>query len=280
MFGSCGETSTGAIHWARRPSSAGRMRVSRRAAAGRRPRRRRRRGAATPTPAAGGRRNAQVGAREVPVEPVRIDDVRVLRIDRLVRAFAAGRALPVDRRNPVAPCAEIDAAAAAADVLDRAVGPRRACSDRARRCRTARRRPTTANFQVWPRIVGRVEAAVVRVVDDLRVRRDRSTGRDDRRGSVREFAKSRTVLPPSRRDVQPEAHRVDRVLVARIDADLPEHPAVGAGVAGHELVRLAHLAPRRALVVGAVDLGRLDARLVDRPAVGVALAFLRRPPGS
>ena len=91
-------------------------------------------------------------------------------------------------------------------------------------------------------------------------------------------AQHRERLAAVVRDVQAEAQRVDRVLVGRIDADLPEHPAVGAGVLGHEVVVLADLAPRPALVVGAIDLGGPDAALQDRPAVRVTLAVAGRTP--
>src|SRR6202008_2434566 len=68
----------------------------------------------------------------------------------------------------------------------------------------------------------------------------------------------------------------DRVRIARVDADLAEHPAVGAGVAAHVLVAVAHLAPTPALVVRAVDLRRFDAGFPDRPPVGVAFSLARR----
>ena len=81
------------------------------------------------------------------------------------------------------------------------------------------------------------------------------------------------------RDVEAEAHRVHRVGIVGVHADLPEHPPVGARMALHELLLLgglaAHLRPRLAPVVGPVHGGTLD-EAAGRQAVGIVALLLGR----
>ena len=76
--------------------------------------------------------------------------------------------------------------------------------------------------------------------------------------------------------VEREREEIHDVLVGRVHAHLGEHPPVGGGGALHVGARLAHLAPGRAAVVAAVDLGAAD-RPRPLPAVRVQLARLRLP---
>src|SRR4026208_116187 len=78
------------------------------------------------------------------------------------------------------------------------------------------------------------------------------------------------------RYVQPKAERVYRLVVLRIDANLSEDPPIRAGGSRHECIRVRHLAPGRALVVGAINLCGSDASLENRALVRVAFAGARR----
>ena len=92
------------------------------------------------------------------------------------------------------------------------------------------------------------------------------------------------VLPPSRRSAERHAEDVDRLRVRWIDADLPEHPAVRAGlpvvqVVRHGLVLPARLPPGLAGVVGPIHVRALDEALIrgHRAAVRIPLARFRFP---
>ena len=122
------------------------------------------------------------------------------------------------------------------------------------------------SFHVAPRSYEHREALVVHVDQVARV-----VGVDPQAVVIA----ARRLQPLERlaavvRHAQAEAHRVDGVRVARVDADLPEHPAVRVRVALHERLLLrreaAHLRPRRALVVRAVD-----GRALDEPRRGQAV---------
>ena len=209
--------------------------------------------ARAPRPAAA----ATILAREVAVEAVRVDDVGVA-ADRWPDASLRRLAHSTTRRRESRsrPFAQIDRAAPAAVVLNRSVRPGRRAVVERRRCRTATRRPPRRTSRSCRR------RATGRSRRRWRCRAspgspDRSRARDGRRACRAAIGER---LAGVARHVQAEAQRVDRVLVGRIDADLTEHPAVGARVADHEVVRsAADLAPRLALVVGAIDLGGLDA---------------------
>src|SRR5262245_56435626 len=77
------------------------------------------------------------------------------------------------------------------------------------------------------------------------------------------------------RNIQRKAKRVNRLVILRVDADLTEHPAIGAGVGRHERIRLGHLAPVRSAIVAAIDFGTANTGFHDRTLVGIALAFTR-----
>ena len=79
------------------------------------------------------------------------------------------------------------------------------------------------------------------------------------------------------RHVQRQAHHVDGVLVVRVDANLSEHPAVGGGERTHVAIRLAHLSPRLALVVRAIDFGTANTP-APLATVGVSAAATRPTP--
>ena len=200
---------------------------------------------------AGGRNHV---AREVAVEPVRVDDGRVRRIDREVGPLAAGHRLPGERLQVVAAVAEVKGHAVAARVLNRPVGVERRIVVHLdvvelRQVDLRERAPVRAA------VLGHPEAAVVAVVDDLRI------VRIDPEPVVvavrRVHAGERRAAVVRHVDAQPEG--VDRVRILRIDADLREHPAVGVRLPHHELRGLrreaAHLLPVRAAVVRAVHLG-------------------------
>ena len=221
-----------------------------------------------------GRRRRDVRAGEVPVEPVRIDDVGIGGVDGVMRALATGSVDEFDRGDPVAARAQIDPAAPAAIVLDRSVGPRR----RARVERHVVELHASRRARVVPglaRIVRKIEAAVVRAVKRRRLR-----GIDPEAVVVAVRAAERGKrLAGVARDVEADAEGVDGVLVDGIDANLAEHPAVGGRVFAHVLVGGADFPPRLAAVVAAIDFRSPDPRFHDRAAVRVALAFLRGPAG-
>ena len=198
----------GAIHCARSSASAtcGRIGVLRRRPSAPRPRPRPSRRAG-----AGARLAATIVAREVSVEPVRVDDVRVRRIDRVMRSFAARRVDPLDGRDPVAALRSDRPCRAGCRCPGSIRRPRPACSCRASRCRTA---TPPADDGELPGLAGvrrRVEAAVVRVVEHRRVRRI-----DPEPVMIAvHAAQRRERLAGVVRDVEAEAERVDGVLVRR-----------------------------------------------------------------
>ena len=202
---------------------------------------------------------------------MRVHDVRIRGIDGLVGAFAARRVLECHGRHAIAAGAEIHGAAPAADILNRSVGVKRIRRVE-RDIVELGRGDGLREFPRLPAVLGLIEPAVVGVVEDPRIR-----GIDPELMVVAmRLVDGRERPARVVRHVQVDAERVDRVLVLRIDADLAEHPPVGSGVVDHEIVVLAGLAPRRAAVVGSVDLRRLDSPVRDRTSVRVMLVGLRR----
>ena len=209
-----------------------------------------------------------------PVEPRRIDRVRVERIDGVRRALAARRA---PRNRPSGSCR------GRGQVQRRRGSCRGPASSRTRGTACPCRTTMLKNWQsrqrearILPRlaaVVGDGEALVEYVDQVVRV-----VGIDPEAVVVaarRLEALERLAAVVGH--VQPEAHRVDRVRIVRIDADLAEHPAVGVRVRSMNVFcsarEAAHLRPRLALVVGAVDRGALD-ESGRRQAVRVVLLLL------
>ena len=104
--------------------------------------------------------------------------------------------------------------------------------------------------------VVRQHCATVVTVDQI----VRVVGVDEQRVVVSVHAsQSLERLAAIARYIQRQSHHVDGVLVVRVDANLPEDPAVGGGERTHVAIRLAYLAPRFAFIVGAIDFGTANA---------------------